>query len=580
MQLRGKQVLNRSIFPDKLKNLPWKEVVVAASMGNLDLSSMPATVDGVALNGGDRFLAKDQSTQSQNGIYVFVGAGSAATRTTDADTTDELNRATVSVVSGTTNTGTTWEQLTADPTVGVSNIVWDPIGSILAQQQIYVGKHGNDAYDGKSVERAKLTFGAAITAAGTPASASAAVVIVCFDDGTYTEDIDTPSWVNVHAPDAAINTVAVEGHRIRDYCHWVIGSITCVERAVMKSHNDSAWSVFRCRHIDRTGTNNQPIRCAGGRLIIDVDIITGMGGAVACVADTNGKDAEVHGRIGRVESLSAASTGINCFCTSTGNALCDLRIDSVFYATGLSGNFAGAATAGTGTATLNLSFGKIEGDSLTAFFTFTAAGGARLLNASGDYLKVATPIQTFSAGDEVNLVCGKIDGGTNSITAGSAVRVTTAKRDNYAATAAPTADDDEGDGYAVGSIWIDLNTDEVYVCADVSAAAAVWKRVTDKAVLSNSNRWMTASVTASDEDEACSTAMAASPESAVEVLVNGAKVPVGDGAKDQFCYFSSDGGTTPRALTAIVSGDKLYWMGSIANYELDGNDRIDFVYEV
>ena len=141
-QLRGKQILDRSILPDKLKNLPWKEVIVAASTGNLDLASMPANVDGVALSSGDRFLAKDQATASQNGIYVFAGAAAAATRATDADTTDELNRAVVGVILGTVNTKTTWEQCTANPNVGVSDIVWDPAGTDLEAGDgiVFVGK--------------------------------------------------------------------------------------------------------------------------------------------------------------------------------------------------------------------------------------------------------------------------------------------------------------------------------------------------------------------------------------------------------------------------------------------------------
>ena len=371
-----------------------------------------------------------------------------------------------------TTTEKLWQCL--DASTGAA--VWWPVTSVQTQI-IYVGKHGNDSYDGKSVERAKLTFGAAITAAGTPADEANAVTVKCADNGVYTEDIDTPIWVSIHAPGAAIDTVAVEGHRIRDYCRWDIGSITCNERAVFKSHSDSAWSVFRCRRIERTGTNNQPIRCAAGRLIIDVDLITGTGGAVACIADADGVDAEVYGRIGRAESLSAASSGINCMATSTGNAYCSLRIDSVFYATGLSGTFAMAATTGAGVARLNLSFGSIVGDTLTALATFTSGGGARILSAVGGHLQVTTPVQTFSAGDEVTLICNKIDGGTNSLTDGSKVRITEAMRNNFTAVTDPTVNDDSADGYTVGSEWLNTVTKHLWICVDDTATAAVWEAI-------------------------------------------------------------------------------------------------------
>lgn len=45
---------------------------------------------------------------------------------------------------------------------------------------------------------------------------------------------------------------------------------------------------------------------------------------------------------------------------------------------------------------------------------------------------------------------------------------------NFAGTAAPTANDDSGDGYAVGSRWVDTTNDEAYICLDASVGAAVW----------------------------------------------------------------------------------------------------------
>ena len=62
--------------------LDVKGSVRAATTANITLSNTQ-TVDGVALSVGDRVLVKDQSTGSQNGIYV-VASGSW-TRATDAD---------------------------------------------------------------------------------------------------------------------------------------------------------------------------------------------------------------------------------------------------------------------------------------------------------------------------------------------------------------------------------------------------------------------------------------------------------------------------------------------------------------
>lgn len=49
---------------------------------------------------------------------------------------------------------------------------------------------------------------------------------------------------------------------------------------------------------------------------------------------------------------------------------------------------------------------------------------------------------------------------------------------NFAATTAPTINDDSGDGYVVGSRWVDVTGDESYICVDVTVGAAVWSRTT------------------------------------------------------------------------------------------------------
>lgn len=49
---------------------------------------------------------------------------------------------------------------------------------------------------------------------------------------------------------------------------------------------------------------------------------------------------------------------------------------------------------------------------------------------------------------------------------------------NLGAAAAPTANDDAGDGYIPGSIWVDTANDSAYICLDSTSGAAVWKKIT------------------------------------------------------------------------------------------------------
>ena len=46
---------------------------------------------------------------------------------------------------------------------------------------------------------------------------------------------------------------------------------------------------------------------------------------------------------------------------------------------------------------------------------------------------------------------------------------------NLAATSVPAVTDDLTKGYGVGSIWINTTTNNVYLAANVSAGAAVWR---------------------------------------------------------------------------------------------------------
>lgn len=45
---------------------------------------------------------------------------------------------------------------------------------------------------------------------------------------------------------------------------------------------------------------------------------------------------------------------------------------------------------------------------------------------------------------------------------------------NTTATTAPTVNEDEDDGYSVGSVWIDTTDVTVYTCGDASSGAAIW----------------------------------------------------------------------------------------------------------
>lgn len=98
--------------------LQFKAPVVVATTANITLSG-EQTIDGV-LTSASRVTVKNQTTATENGIYV--SAAGAWTRATDADTGTELAHATALVQSGTANVNTGWTVNTSPITIGVTDV--------------------------------------------------------------------------------------------------------------------------------------------------------------------------------------------------------------------------------------------------------------------------------------------------------------------------------------------------------------------------------------------------------------------------------------------------------------------------
>lgn len=106
-----------------------KASVVAASTVNITTSNpATSTFDGVTVTVGDRILLKNQTTPSQNGIWIFATSSTAMTRATDMDAWAEVPGAFVAVETGTLWADTVW-LCTADAggTINTTAITWQQI---------------------------------------------------------------------------------------------------------------------------------------------------------------------------------------------------------------------------------------------------------------------------------------------------------------------------------------------------------------------------------------------------------------------------------------------------------------------
>jgi len=104
------------------QGLDAKASCVAATTADITLSGAQ-TIDGVSVVAGNRVLVKNQSLTQNNGLYLC--AAGAWTRTTDADTWDELTSAFTFIENGTVNADCGFVcTANAGGTLGTTSLPW------------------------------------------------------------------------------------------------------------------------------------------------------------------------------------------------------------------------------------------------------------------------------------------------------------------------------------------------------------------------------------------------------------------------------------------------------------------------
>ena len=116
-----------------------RQSVLVASTTNVNLAANlnSTTIDGVTVISGNRILLKNQSTPSQNGIYV-IGSGAGTTvRSTDYESGGAASTQ-ITVQQGTTQADTAWicTNDTGTDVIGTDNLVYSQFGGFSANQLI------------------------------------------------------------------------------------------------------------------------------------------------------------------------------------------------------------------------------------------------------------------------------------------------------------------------------------------------------------------------------------------------------------------------------------------------------------
>lgn len=118
---------NKGYVDGLVRGLDWKASCRAATTANIALSGAQ-TIDGVSVIAGDRVLVKNQSTGSQNGIYVCDA--STWSRAVDADASAEVTSGMATTVTeGTANGDKTFVLTTNDAiTLGSTSLSFSQLG--------------------------------------------------------------------------------------------------------------------------------------------------------------------------------------------------------------------------------------------------------------------------------------------------------------------------------------------------------------------------------------------------------------------------------------------------------------------
>lgn len=207
----------------------FKANVRMATTANITLSGVQ-NLDGVTAAAGDRVLVKDQSTASENGIYLQ--ASGAWTRAVDADQNDEVRAGLLTFVSEGTAAGNKFYMLTTDDpiVVGSTSLVFSslsgggggtPGGSNTHIQFNNAGAFGGDAgftYDSAANALAftkSVDGNASFTLQNTNGGAAATALLLMANDagrgaiiGSYSSGAVTSGLQEAGAGILYSNTIA------------------------------------------------------------------------------------------------------------------------------------------------------------------------------------------------------------------------------------------------------------------------------------------------------------------------------------------------------------------------------------
>lgn len=218
------QPVEHSQLAAAIEGLKSKDPAVTSASSNVNLAAPGAAVGGVTMVSGDRFVAYGQTAGAENGIYVWNGAATPATRSLDANTLVELAQAIIPITGG-PDAGTTLRQTVTSGTLGVTTLSFVTFGTnVPAASEATAGRieiatqaetdAGTD--DARAVTPLKLA-----TYAGAVKSFSAV-----FGDGSATSAVITHNLNTKKVGVSIFETGGSERQTVMDVERTSVNSVT------------------------------------------------------------------------------------------------------------------------------------------------------------------------------------------------------------------------------------------------------------------------------------------------------------------------------------------------------------------
>ena len=177
-------------------------ITIATALNNGD------TLDGVTLATDDRVLVKNQTTASENGIYIV---GTTPTRATDFDLWTEIPGAVVGVTAGTANAGLTFLAIASSSGVtGTDSIAFNPYpNSAGFTSPIITTDIRPNGNDGATLGTAALSFSDLFLASGAVINVANGNAVITHSSGIFT--VSTGDFRVTTAGTNAASAVTVGG---------------------------------------------------------------------------------------------------------------------------------------------------------------------------------------------------------------------------------------------------------------------------------------------------------------------------------------------------------------------------------